>query len=287
MLQKNRGADIIVEIGGINGYPAAAKYLETVMSPQHLARVQQIQNHDVLIKIANAVAMCSPDHIFVNTGSQEDRQFIRALSLKKGEETSLPMPQHTIHYDLPEEQGRIIDRTFYIANPDEQISSLANRMDRSEALVVVREKMAGIMKGQTMIVGFYVRGPIGSPVSNPALEITSSAYVSHSAEILYRNAFHAFDQEIERSGLLRDSFSHLLQGGFIEHIGLHSQTFCSRFFLNGCSYFHGSFFVDIEDDGDDPGTCQSPGKRGTDHSGTAGDRTSFFFKIFKIVHKAC
>jgi phosphoenolpyruvate carboxykinase (GTP) len=34
-----------------------------------------------------------------------------------------------------------------------------------------------------------MRGPVGSPVSNPALEITSSAYVSHSAEILYRNAY--------------------------------------------------------------------------------------------------
>ncbi len=200
MLQKNRGVDIIVEIGGLINYPAAAEYLEKMVSPQHLARIQQVKNQDVWLKIANAVAMCNPDHIYVNTGSEEDRQFIRELSLKKGEEASLPIPRHSIHYDLPEEQGRIIDRTFYIANPDEQISSLANRLDRAEALVVVREKMAGIMKGQTMIIGFYVRGPIGSPVSNPALEITSSAYVSHSAEILYRNAFHAFDQEINRSG---------------------------------------------------------------------------------------
>ena len=33
-----------------------------------------------------------------------------------------------------------------------------------------------------------------------ALEITSSSYVSHSAEILYRNAYHSFDQEVDRSG---------------------------------------------------------------------------------------
>ncbi len=200
MLQKNRGVDIIVEIGGINTYAAAVEYLQKTMSPQHLARIQQIKDQEACIKIANAVAMCNPDQLFVNTGSAEDRQFIRELSLKKGEEAPLPMPQHTIHYDLPKEQGRIIDRTYYIANPDEQISSLANRMDRTEALEVVRKTMAGIMKGQTMIIGFYVRGPVGSPVSNPALEITSSAYVSHSAEILYRNAFHAFDQEVAHSG---------------------------------------------------------------------------------------
>jgi len=200
MLQKNRGVDIIVELGGINTNATAIEYLQKKLSPQHYTRIQQIKNKEACIKIANAAAMCKPDQLFVNSGSQEDQQFIRELSLKKGEEASLSMPQHTIHYDLPEEQGRIIDRTYYIANPDEQISSLANRMDRTEALAVVRDKMTGIMQGQTMIIGFYVRGPIGSPVSNPALEITSSAYVSHSAEILYRNAFQAFDQEVERAG---------------------------------------------------------------------------------------
>jgi phosphoenolpyruvate carboxykinase (GTP) len=52
----------------------------------------------------------------------------------------------------------------------------------------------------TMVIGFYLRGPVGSPVSNPALEITSSAYVSHSAELLYRNAYAHFDEQVERLG---------------------------------------------------------------------------------------
>jgi phosphoenolpyruvate carboxykinase (GTP) len=60
--------------------------------------------------------------------------------------------------------------------------------------------MSGIMKGRTMIIGFYIRGPAGAPVSNPALEITSSAYVVHSANILYRNAYDVFDREVESCG---------------------------------------------------------------------------------------
>ena len=60
--------------------------------------------------------------------------------------------------------------------------------------------MSGIMHGKTIIIGFYMRGPVGSFASNPALEITSSAYVSHSAEILYRNAFADFDKEVDRLG---------------------------------------------------------------------------------------
>ena len=200
MLQKNKGIDIIVEIGGLKEYQAAAEYLESVLTAEHLARIQKIKNPDVIIKIANAISMCEPDDIFVSTGSEEDGRFIRELALEKGEEAPLAMSRHTIHFDLPEEQGRIIDRTYYIANEDEKISSLANRMDRMDAIAEVRDKMVRIMQGKTMIIGFYVRGPIGSPVSNPALEITSSTYVSHSAEILYRNAYHAFDQEVERSG---------------------------------------------------------------------------------------
>ena len=200
MLQKNKGIDIIVEIGGLKEYQTAAKYLESVLTDEHLARIQKIKNTEVIIKIANAIAMCEPDDIYVNTGSEKDRQFIRELALEKGEEAPLAMSRHTIHFDLPEEQGRIIDRTYYIANEDEEISSLANRMDRVDAIAEVRDKMVRIMKGKTMIIGFYVRGPIGSPVSNPALEITSSAYVSHSAEILYRNAYLSFDQEVDRSG---------------------------------------------------------------------------------------
>jgi phosphoenolpyruvate carboxykinase (GTP) len=122
------------------------------------------------------------------------------MALKNGEEANLPMDRHTIHFDLKDEQGRIIDRTYYISNEGEDISSLANKMDRAKALIDIRDKMAGIMRGKTMIVGFYMRGPIGSPASNPALEITSSAYVSHSAEILYRNAFSDFDKEVDRRG---------------------------------------------------------------------------------------
>ena len=69
-------------------------------------------------------------------------------------------------------------------------------MNREDALDDVKRNMTDIMKGMTMIVGFYMRGPVGAPVSNPALEITSSVYVSHSAELLYRNAFNEFNQEV-------------------------------------------------------------------------------------------
>ncbi|BBO70703.1 phosphoenolpyruvate carboxykinase [Desulfosarcina alkanivorans] len=200
MLKKNEGIDIVREIGGIQTIEQAQALFEKRLDGEHLSRIRTLSHPEILLKIANAIAMCDPARVFINTGSEADCQFIRRLALYKGEEAILPMEGHTIHHDLKEEQGRIIDRTFYIANPDEKISSLANKILREDALVDVREKMGGIMAGSTMVVGLYIRGPVGAAASNPALEITSSAYVSHSAEILYRNAFSDFEKEVERLG---------------------------------------------------------------------------------------
>lgn len=200
MLGRNQGIDIVTTLGGINSAESAKQYLEQKLEPTQFDRIKKFQNPDILMKIANAIAMCKPDSVFINTGSDTDRQYIREMALSQKEEKKLAMDGHTIHYDLKQEQGRIIDRTFYIANEGEQISSLANKMLRNEALEVVRSKMTGIMTGKTMVVGFYIRGPVGAPASNPALEITSSAYVCHSAEILYRNAYDNFEKEVERLG---------------------------------------------------------------------------------------
>jgi phosphoenolpyruvate carboxykinase (GTP) len=200
MFQKKKGIDIVVHIGGITTFEAAMRLFENRLDEQNLSRIQEIKNSEVAVKIANSIAMCEPETIFINTGSESDRAYIREMALKNGEEANLPMDGHTIHFDLKDEQGRIIDRTYYISNEGEDISSLANKMDRAKALIDIRDKMTGIMRGKTMIVGFYMRGPIGSPASNPALEITSSGYVSHSAEILYRNAFSNFDKEVDRRG---------------------------------------------------------------------------------------
>jgi len=200
MRDTRKDIDIITELGGITSEGHAMTVFRQYLNELQLAKISRINHPDVLIRIANAIVLCNPDSVFINTGSSEDKQFIRQLALTQKEEATLAMEGHTIHFDLAEEQGRIVDRTFYIADPSDLVSSLANRMDRPTALEEVRSNLKNIMNGKTMVVGFYMRGPVGSPVSNPALEITSSAYVSHSADLLYRNAFEDFEKEIERLG---------------------------------------------------------------------------------------
>jgi phosphoenolpyruvate carboxykinase (GTP) len=192
--------DIATEIGGIRKMKDANKKIEGKTDAANLSKINKIKNTEIRIKIANAISFCEPDSVFIVTGSEDDRQFIRDLSLKKGEEKKLPMDKHTIHFDLKEEQGRIIDRTFYVSDEGVQVSSLALKKDRADVLEDVRSKMTGIMRGKIMMIGFYMRGPVGAPAANPAVEITSSTYVMHSAEILYRNVYTAIDKEVEKLG---------------------------------------------------------------------------------------
>ncbi len=194
------GIDILAEAGGVKTIEDARRVLGDTLQDEQLRKLEGIKTEPALIKIANAIVFCEPDQVFVNTGSPEDREHIRRYSVEKGEERPLATPGHTVHFDLPQEQARIVDRTYYIVNPDEDVSVLGKKMAREEAHEYVEEHMRGIMKGKTMMVGFFSRGPAGSRLALPAIEISSSTYVMHSADILYRHCYEAFDEQVKRSG---------------------------------------------------------------------------------------
>jgi phosphoenolpyruvate carboxykinase (GTP) len=201
MLELEKGTEILADIGGVDTVETAWALFRETMNGSELAKLERIATEAALLKIANSISLCRPDSVLVNSGSAADAATIRRMSIDKGEEQPLAMKDHTIHFDLPQEQGRIVDRTFYIINPDEKISVLAKKILRDEAHDYVKNHLTGVMEGKVMLVGFFNRGPAGAPATIPALEITSSTYVMHSADLLYRNAYTTFDQEVKRAGL--------------------------------------------------------------------------------------
>jgi len=201
MLELKKGIDILAEIGGIHTLDEAKALFEIRCDRENVTKLGKITNEEALLKIADAISMTDPDAVFVNTGSDADVQKVREMSLEKGEEQPLAMKDHTIHFDLAQEQARIIDRTFYIVNEGEETSVLAKSILRDEAYDYIKTHMTGVAKGMTLLVGFFNRGPIGAPAAIPALEITTSTYVMHSANILYRHVYSQFDEEVQRAGL--------------------------------------------------------------------------------------
>jgi len=198
MLELKQGADILAKIGGVNSIEQANALLNKNLDQENLAKLSLIKNKEALIKIANSISICEPDFVFIDSGSPEDIDWIREYSVTKGEERQLAKKGHTIHFDLPQDQARLVKQTYYIVNENEKLSALAQSIPRSEALDYTRTYIRGIMKGMTMIVGFFGRGPAGAEATIPAIEISSSGYVLHSAELLYRNIYSDFDREVER-----------------------------------------------------------------------------------------
>ncbi len=200
MLQYKQGVDILSDLGGVHSMEAARELFGQRLNPEHLRRLSAITCEEALLKVANAIALCDPDSVFIHTGSEDDCAAIRRMSLEKGEESELAISRHTIHFDLPEDQGRMIKQTFYITNDDEGISSLAKKEPRATSHAYMQRYMRGIMRGKTLFVGFYSRGPVGAQAAIPAIEMSSSTYVMHSAALLYRNCYADFDREVTRRG---------------------------------------------------------------------------------------
>ncbi|WP_321990851.1 phosphoenolpyruvate carboxykinase (GTP) [Marispirochaeta aestuarii] len=200
MLEMKKGVDILSDVGGLKTIDEARKVFEANLDSANLAKISKIKNEEALLKIANAISMCEPDNVFIISDTREDAAYVKQRSIETGEEKNLAIKDHTIHYDLPEDQGRLVSQTFYIINEGEDISALAKKQLRSEAHEYVKENMKGLMKGLTMYVSFLNRGPVGAKASIPALMITSSTYVQTSGNLLYRNVFSSFDSEVERCG---------------------------------------------------------------------------------------
>jgi len=201
MLQLKKGVEILADTGGVKTIHEAMAVIEQKLDAGNLEKLAPIKNEEALLKIANAIALCEPDDVFIDTGSEADTQWVREYSLRKGEEKKLAKEGHTIHFDLPQDQARLVNQTFYIVNEGENLSALAKSTPRAEALDYVRANMRGIMKGMSMLIGFFSRGPAGADAAIPAIEMSSSGYVFHSAALLYRNCYDRFDAEVERKGL--------------------------------------------------------------------------------------
>lgn len=198
-LARNKGADI----SRIN---MMRNYLVSLMDEANAAKLAYC-SPEVIEPIYNGSTRMGPASIFINTGSQEDISYIRETALKQGEEFALKINGHTCHFDGPNDQGRDTANSKYLAYPDTEISSLQKKEPHRAGVVEVRNILTDIMTGKEMIVSFISRGPIGSPVSDPTLQITDSYYVIHSEYLLYRMMSpEEFSKDVAEKGYMFINF---------------------------------------------------------------------------------
>ncbi|MEM3290244.1 MAG: phosphoenolpyruvate carboxykinase (GTP) [Candidatus Micrarchaeaceae archaeon] len=154
-------------------------------------KISKIRNDKVIEFLDYYHSLMQPSSVFIVTDSIEDYEFVRSKAIELGEENELIKNRNTYHFDNYYDQARDKENTRMLTAAGEKIP-FVNSMKRDEGIKEIESLMKGIMRGRTMIVGFFSLGPHDSPISLKAVQITDSFYVMHSEMMLYRTAYQYF-----------------------------------------------------------------------------------------------
>jgi phosphoenolpyruvate carboxykinase (GTP) len=142
--------------------------------------------------VADYMELCSPDKVFVCTDSTDDLTYIRESAVQNKEEAKLAIEGHTVHFDGYYDQARDKEHTKFLLPKGVDLGPNINSIDKDEGLKEVREILKDIMKGKELYVRFFCLGPTNSEFSVLSCQLTDSAYVAHSLDLLYRQGYDAF-----------------------------------------------------------------------------------------------
>lgn len=182
--------------------------MKTKMDDASYEKLMSINNEEVNDFIARAIELCEPDQVWVGTDSAEDVAFCRNLAIENKEEVPLNIEGHTVHFDGYFDQARKKDVTKYLVPEGEHLDSKLNQTPRDQGVAEIDDLQRGAYKGRTMLVRFFCLGPTNSVFSIPCLQITDSAYVVHSEDILYRCGYEEFKRQSKNGDFEFFKFRH-------------------------------------------------------------------------------
>ena len=155
-------------------------------------KLKNLKNKYIIAKVEEAIKLCKPAKVTVMADAVEDIIYLRNLAIKNGEEKKLKMEGHTIHFDGYFDQGRDKPHTKYLLSKDVDWGLGVNYVEKDKGLREMYSFLDGSMAGKEMLVKFFSLGPTNSIFSLKALQITDSAYVAHSEDLLYRQGYEEF-----------------------------------------------------------------------------------------------
>ncbi len=155
-------------------------------------KLMKINNPYLHSFVEKYVRLCNPDRIFVNSGTSEDLKYIREAAIKYGEEIKLKVEGHTVHFDGYYDQARDRENTKILLQKGANYGKHINWIDKEKGLKEIHEILKDIMKGKELFICFYTLGPVNSEFTIPCVQLTDSAYVAHSENILFRQGYEEF-----------------------------------------------------------------------------------------------
>jgi phosphoenolpyruvate carboxykinase (GTP) len=170
----------------------ADRFLERKLSADSYKKINRLQNDSLNEFIAKFIELCNPATVFVCTDDLQDVEYVKQRSLENGEETALAIPGHTVHFDNYLDQARDKKHTAILLPHGKKIDEMISTMEREAGLRDVHDILKNIMDGKEMFIRFFCLGPNQSDFSIPAVQLTDSAYVLHSEDLLYRPGYAEF-----------------------------------------------------------------------------------------------
>ncbi len=166
--------------------------LKKRLGEEDLQKLMKIGNRKLFEFIAKYLEICNPSKVFIYDDSEDDIRRTGEAAIRNHEEGKLAIEGHTFHFDGYYDQARDKPRTKFLLPPDKDLGPEINAMDREEGLKEIHEIMANIMEGHELHIKFFCVGPTNSYFSIPCAQLTDSAYVAHSEDLLYRQGYKEF-----------------------------------------------------------------------------------------------
>jgi phosphoenolpyruvate carboxykinase (GTP) len=169
--------------------------LKEKLAAEHYDKLMALNNDEVNEFVAYAIELCEPDNVWVGDDSDEDSAYCRQLAIDNKEEIPLAIKGHTVHFDGYNDQARKKEVTKYLVPEGDSLDSKLNQVARAEGLKEIEGLQRGAYKGRTMLVRFFCLGTTNSVFAIPCVQITDSAYVLHSEDMLYRRGYEEFKRQ--------------------------------------------------------------------------------------------
>jgi phosphoenolpyruvate carboxykinase (GTP) len=155
-------------------------------------KLMAVKNDEVHRFIGRYIELCDPLSVFVASDSAEDIEYVRRKAIEHTEESALALRGHTVHYDGYYDQARDKKNTRFLLPEGMSLGADINAVEREKGLSEMHDILRSIMSGHELFVRFFCLGPLNSEFSIPCVQLTDSAYVAHSEDLLYRKAYGLF-----------------------------------------------------------------------------------------------
>ena len=131
--------------------------------------------------------LCQPDKIYWCDGTKKEYATLMAEMVAAGQATPLKKrPNSFLFRSDPSDVARVEARTYISTKTRDEAGPTNNWINIDELKPTMTALYKGCMKGRTMYVIPFSMGPVGSPWSKIAVEITDSAYVVCNMHIMTR-----------------------------------------------------------------------------------------------------